>query len=136
MKDSRPYVKQTPPEIRTKGIKIALSQEEDRLLRALSAEIGIPRANLMRSMVLEYADRMLVSIPRTLGTLDALGGELGHLAIDVKKILELHTLGRQQGDTPTFDTLRVATALEAYVSLQRKVDHSLRALIRLIRRKS
>ena len=136
MKDSRPYVKQTLPEIRTKGIKIALSEEEDRLLRALSAEIGLPRANLIRSMVLEHAEKMLVSIPRTLGTLDTLGAELGSLAIDVKKILELHTLGRQQGGIPTFDTLRVATALEAYVSLQRKVAHSLRALIRLIRRKS
>lgn len=126
MKNSKQHTAIPTVILRTKILRVSLTEAEADTLQALSKEIGLPKANLVRAMVLTNADRMLISIPKVLDRLDTIGSEASRSASSLKRILEF------PGGAPD---AQVLSALDEYISLQRQIENSFRVLIKLIRRK-
>src|SRR5690606_1498862 len=133
MKKSKQNRKPLPSEQRTRRFELRLSEAERAQFLELEKALGLSRADIVRIRVLQHSKKMLVNTTEIMKLLDGIGTEIGRSGNNINQLAKhANTLG-QQGILHSTVIRDLAPLLTEYIRLQRKLEQSIRQLIRLIR---
>ncbi|WP_324759076.1 plasmid mobilization relaxosome protein MobC [Sphingobacterium thalpophilum] len=133
MKKSKRNRKPVPSEQRNRRFELRLSEAERTQFLELEKALGLSRADIVRIRVLQHSKKMLVNTTEIMKLLDGIGTEIGRSGNNINQLAKhANTLG-QQGMLHSTLIRDLAPLLTEYISLQRKLEQSIRQLIRLIR---
>ena len=120
-------------EQRTRRFELRLSEVERKQFLELEKELGLSRADIVRIRVLQHSKKMLVNTTEIMKLLDGIGTEIGRSGNNINQLAKHANTLRQQGMLHSAIMRDLAPLLTEYISLQRKLEQSVRRLIRLMR---
>lgn len=120
-------------EQRTRRFELRLSEAERAQFLELEKALGLSRADIVRIRVLQHSKKMLVNTTEIMKLLDGIGTQIGRSGNNINQLAKHANTLRQQGMLHSAVMRDLAPLLTEYISLQRKLEQSVRRLIRLMR---
>jgi len=133
MKNRKGNRKTTIKEQRTRRFELRLSEAERTQFLDLEKSLGLSRADIVRIRVLQHAKKMLVNTTEIMKLLDNIGTEIGRSGNNINQLAKHANTLQQQGMLHAGLLHDLAPLLTEYIRLQRRLEQSIRQLIRLIR---
>lgn len=133
MKNSIKKRKHASLEQRTRRFELRLSEAERTQFLDLEKVLGLSRADIVRIRVLQHSKKMLVNTTEIMKLLDSIGTEIGRSGNNINQLAKHANTLQQQGMLHSTLIRDLAPLLTEYIRLQRRLEQSIRQLIRLIR---
>lgn len=133
MKNRKGNLKTVAHEQRTRRFELRLSEAERAQFLDLENALGLSRADIVRVRVLQHSKKMLVNTTEIMKLLDSIGAEIGRSGNNINQLAKHANTLQQQGMLHSNLIRDLARLLTEYIGLQRKLEQSIRQLIRLIR---
>ncbi len=133
MKNRKGNLKTVAHEQRTRRFELRLSEAERAQFLDLENALGLSRADIVRVRVLQHSKKMLVNTTEIMKLLDSIGAEIGRSGNNINQLAKHANTLQQQGMLHSNLIRDLAQLLTEYIGLQRKLEQSIRQLIRLIR---
>lgn len=133
MKNRKGNLKTVAHEQRTRRFELRLSEAERAQFLELEKALGLSRADIVRIRVLQHAKKMLVNTTEIMKLLDGIGTQIGRSGNNINQLAKHANSLQQQGMLHSAIKRDLAPLLTEYIRLQRKLEQSIRQLIRLIR---
>ncbi|WP_166333041.1 plasmid mobilization relaxosome protein MobC [Sphingobacterium chungjuense] len=133
MKNRKRSNKPATCEQRTRRFELRLSEAERAQFLELEKALGLSRADIVRIRVLQHSKKMLVNTTEIMKLLDGIGTQIGRSGNNINQLAKHANTLRQQGMLHSVIMRDLAPLLTEYISLQRKLEQSVRRLIRLMR---
>jgi len=133
MKNRKGNRKTTTQEQRTRRFELRLNEAERTHFLELEKSLGLSRADIVRIRVLQHSKKMLVNTAEIMKLLDSIGTEIGRSGNNINQLAKHANTLRQQGMLHAALIRDLAPLLTEYIRLQRRLEQSIRQLIRLIR---
>lgn len=118
---------------RSRRFELRLSEAERTQFLELEKELGLSRADIVRIRVLQHSKKMLVNTTEIMKLLDSIGTEIGRSGNNINQLAKHANTLQQQGILQASLIRDLAPLLTEYIRLQRRLEQSIRQLIRLIR---
>ncbi|MFD2742425.1 MULTISPECIES: plasmid mobilization relaxosome protein MobC [Sphingobacterium] len=120
-------------EQRTRRFELRLSEVERKQFLELEKALGLSRADIVRIRVLQHSKKMLVNTTEIMKLLDGIGAQIGRSGNNINQLAKHANTLRQQGMLHSAIMRDFAPLFTEYIRLQRKLEQSVRRLIRLMR---
>ncbi|MCC2598289.1 hypothetical protein [Sphingobacterium sp. FBM7-1] len=133
MKNKKGNLKTVAHEQRTRRFELRLSEAERAQFLELEKALGLSRADIVRIRVLQHSKKMLVNTTEIMKLLDGIGTQIGRSGNNINQLAKHANTLQQQGMLHSTLIRDLAPLLTEYIRLQRKLEQSIRRLIRLIR---
>lgn len=133
MKNRKGNLKTVAHEQRTRRFELRLSEAERAQFLELEKALGLSRADIVRIRVLQHSKKMLVNTTEIMKLLDGIGTQIGRSGNNINQLAKHANTLQQQGMLHSTLIRDLAPLLTEYIRLQRKLEQSIRRLIRLIR---
>ncbi|MFE2861678.1 ribbon-helix-helix domain-containing protein [Sphingobacterium multivorum] len=133
MKNKKGNRKPTTHEQRTRRFELRLSEAERAQFLELEKALGLSRADIVRIRVLQHSKKMLVNTAEIMKLLDSIGTEIGRSGNNINQLAKHANTLQQQGMLHSSLVRDLAPLLTEYIRLQRRLEQSIRQIIRLIR---
>lgn len=133
MKNRKVNRKPTAQEQRTRRFELRLSEAERAQFLELEKALGLSRADIVRIRVLQHSKKMLVNTTEIMKLLDGIGTQIGRSGNNINQLAKHANSLQQQGMLHSAIMRDLTPLLSEYIRLQRKLEQSIRQLIRLIR---
>ncbi|QQD14385.1 hypothetical protein [Sphingobacterium sp. UDSM-2020] len=133
MKNSIKKRKPASHEQRSRRFELRLSEAERTQFLDLEKSLGLSRADIVRIRVLQNSKKMLVNTTEIMKLLDSIGTEIGRSGNNINQLAKHVNTLQQQGMFHSALIRDLAPLLTEYIRLQRRLEQSIRQLIRLIR---
>ena len=133
MKNRKGNRKPTAQEQRTRRFELRLSEAERAQFLELEKALGLSRADIVRIRVLQHSKKMLVNTTEIMKLLDGIGTQIGRSGNNINQLAKHANSLQQQGMLHSAIMRDLAPLLSEYIRLQRKLEQSVRRLIRLMR---
>lgn len=133
MKNSIKKRKPASHEQRSRRFELRLSEAERTQFLDLEKSLGLSRADIVRIRVLQHSKKMLVNTTEIMKLLDGIGTEIGRSGNNINQLAKHANTLQQQGMLHSALIRDLAPLLTEYIRLQRRLEQSIRQLIRLIR---
>ena len=133
MKNSIKKRKPASHEQRSRRFELRLSEAERTQFLDLEKSLGLSRADIVRIRVLQHSKKMLVNTTEIMKLLDGIGTEIGRSGNNINQLAKHANTLQQQGMLHSTLIRDLAPLLTEYIRLQRRLEQSIRQLIRLIR---
>ena len=133
MKNRKGNGKSTTQEQRTRRFELRLSEVERTQFLELEKALGLSRADIVRIRVLQQSKKMLINTTEIMKLLDSIGTEIGRSGNNINQLAKHANTLQQQGMLHSALLRDLAPLLTEYIRLQRRLEQSIRQLIRLIR---
>ncbi|WP_107831747.1 plasmid mobilization relaxosome protein MobC [Mucilaginibacter yixingensis] len=114
---------------RTRKIDVRFTEEEYKKVLAMERELGISKTELVRKRLLNEAGMVVVNAQALLGELDRVGTELGRAGNNINQLAHHANTLRIQGSLRPEVVSQFNDLLERYLTLQSKLEVSLRKII-------
>ena len=118
--------------IRSRRFTLRLSDAEHKTLEKLEKVLGLSRAEIFRIRVFGNSQRMLVNTVEIMNVLDKTGEEIGRCRDNLSQLTQLANTLRKKGALHTAMLSDLTPLLKEYNVLQRRLERSVRQLIRYI----
>lgn len=132
MKNRIKKKKSASHEQRTQRFELRLSEVERTQFLDLEKALGLSRADIVRIRVLQQSKKMLVNTTEIMKLLDSIGTEIGRSGNNINQLAKHANTLQQQGMLQSALIRDLAPLLTEYIRLQRRLEQSIRQLIRLI----
>ena len=133
MKSNKVNRKSVRHEQRNRRFELRLSEAERTQFLDLEKSLGLSRADIVRIRVLQHSNKMLVNTTEIMKLLDSIGTEIGPSGNNINQLAKHANTLWQQGLLHPALIHDLSILLTEYISLQRRLEQSIRQLIRLIR---
>ncbi|MBB1646406.1 hypothetical protein ACR777_14875 [Sphingobacterium spiritivorum] len=133
MKNSIKKRKPASHEQRSRRFELRLSEAERTQFLDLEKALGLSRADIVRIRVLQHSTKMLVNTAEIMKLLDSIGTEIGRSGNNINQLAKHANTLQQQGMLHSALIRDLAPLLTEYIRLQRRLEQSIRQLIRHIR---
>lgn len=133
MKNRKANGKPISNEQRNRRFELRLSEAERTQFLDLEKALGLSRADIVRIRVLQHAKKMLVNTTEIMKLLDSIGTEIGRSGNNINQLAKHANTLHQQGMLHSALLRDLTPLLSEYIRLQRRLEQSIRQLIRLIR---
>lgn len=133
MKNRKGNLKTVAHEQRTRRFELRLSEAERAQFLDLENALGLSRADIVRVRVLQHSKKMLVNTTEIMKLLDSIGAEIGRSGNNINQLAKHANILQQQGMLHSNLIRDLTPLLTEYIGSQRKLEQSIRQLIRLIR---
>lgn len=120
-------------EQRNRRFELRLSEAERTQFLELEKALGLSRADIVRIRVLQHSKKMLVNTTEIMKLLDSIGTEIGRSGNNINQLAKHANTLHQQGMLHSTIMRDFAPLLTEYIRLQRRLEQSIRQLIRVIR---
>ncbi|WP_312362435.1 hypothetical protein [Sphingobacterium sp.] len=130
------FIKKRKPaslEQRSRRFELRLSEAERAQFLELEKALGLSRADIVRIRVLQQSQKMLVNTTEIMKLLDSIGTEIGRSGNNINQLAKHANTLQQQGMLQSGLLRDLAPLLSEYIQLQRRLEQSIRQLIRLIK---
>ncbi len=118
--------------IRSQRFTLRLSDAEHNTLEKLEKVLGLSRSEIFRIRVFGKSQRMLVNTVEIMNVLDKTGEEIGRCRDNLSQLTQLANTLRKKGTLHTAMLSDLTPLLKEYNVLQRRLERSVRQLIRYI----
>jgi len=115
---------------RTRKIDVRFSEEEYRKIEALEKELGMKKADLVRMRLLDNAAAVVVNAGALMAGIDNIGAELGRAGNNINQLAHHANILRLQDRLDPLLIDRFNGLMEDYLSLQQKLEVSLRKVLK------
>lgn len=132
MKNRKANRKSLSNEQRNRRFELRLSEAERAQFFELEKALGLSRADIVRIRVLQHSKKMLVNTTEIMKLLDGIGTEIGRSGNNINQLAKHANSLQQQGMLHSAIMRDLAPLLTEYIRLQRKLEQSVRRLIRLM----
>ncbi|MGJ1261786.1 hypothetical protein [Sphingobacterium spiritivorum] len=132
MKNRKANRKSLSNEQRNRRFELRLSEAERAQFFELEKALGLSRADIVRIRVLQHSKKMLVNTTEIMKLLDGIGTEIGRSGNNINQLAKHANSLQQQGMLHSAIIRDLAPLLTEYIRLQRKLEQSVRRLIRLM----
>lgn len=118
---------------RTRIIKAKLTDEEFEALLEIQKETGLNRMELIRKRVLHGGSTVTINIKELIGTLDAIGAEMGRAGNNINQLARHANILNKQGNLTLEVITEFNTLFTAYIRIQQELEKTLRQILRAMK---
>lgn len=118
---------------RTRIIKAKLTDEEFEALLEIQKTAGMNRMELIRKRVLHGGSTVTINIKELLGTLDAIGTEMGRAGNNINQLARHANVLNKQGNLNPDITNEFNKLFTAYIRIQQELEKTLRQILRAMK---
>lgn len=113
--------------------ELRLSQEEYDLFTALEIELGINKAEIVRSKILKTTKVVVLNLKELMHSLDKIGSELGRAGNNINQLARHGNILIKQGSLSSEHLIEFHKLFGDYIATQRILDKVMRQIIRLMK---
>ncbi|MGF7079724.1 plasmid mobilization protein [Mucilaginibacter sp. UYCu711] len=113
-------------------VNARFTNEEYQNLLDLEKELGLSRADLIRSRVLHNAPQKIINARQMIGSLDAIGTEMGHAGNNINQLARYANILRKKGILSPIVIESFSLLMETYLGNQIALEAVLRKLMRMM----
>lgn len=118
---------------RTRIIKAKLTDEEFEALLEIQKTAGLNRMELIRKRVLHGGSTLTINIKELLGTLDAIGTEMGRAGNNINQLARHANVLNKQGKLNSEIITEFNKLFTAYIRIQQELEKTLRQILRAMK---
>jgi hypothetical protein len=117
---------------RTKKIDARFTEDEFKIILELEKTLGIRRTDLVRTRLLQDARLTVINAKELIALLDCIGTELGRCGNNINQLAKYANVLNKYGRLSPVVMERFNLLFEAYTENQKKLEISLRKIIRTL----
>ena len=117
---------------RTKKIDTRFTEDEFKIILELEKTLGINRTDLVRTRLLQDARLTVINAKELIASLDSIGTELGRCGNNINQLAKYANVLNKYGRLSPVVMERFNLLFETYTENQKKLEISLRKIIRTL----